>query len=124
MQLHFVVSEPGGGADKGAHGGAWDHKSVRIPAKDGGGRLYRSSGYERDPGNDAAPSHLLQQPQSVCKGARTKSGNVYAADIDDLRTRLNELWEAADGSCAGLQISRKSPFCPADFSFSGTVECD
>lgn len=25
-----------------------------------------------------------------------ESGNIYAADIDDLRTRFDELWEAAD----------------------------
>lgn len=46
-----------------------------------------------------------------------ESGNVYAADIDDLRTRLDELWKRQTGSCEDLQISRKSPFCPADFSF-------
>ena len=31
-----------------------------------------------------------------------ESGNVYAADIDDLRTRLDELWEAADGLLRGF----------------------
>ena len=51
----FRCIRAGGGADKGAHGGAWDH-----------------------------------------------NGNVYAADIDDLRTRLDELWEAADGLLRGF----------------------
>ena len=31
-----------------------------------------------------------------------ESGNVYAADIDDLRTRLDELWETADGLLRGF----------------------
>ena len=31
-----------------------------------------------------------------------ESGNVYAADIDDLRTRLDELWDAADGLLRGF----------------------
>lgn len=35
-----------------------------------------------------------------------ETGNVYAADIEDLRTRLDEIWEAANGilrELAGIQ---------------------
>ena len=51
-----------------------------------------------------------------------ETGGVYAADVEDLRTRLDGLWDGMDKAAAGICehfVNRKKHRC---FPWSGTVE--
>ncbi len=38
-----------------------------------------------------------------------ETGNIYAADIDDIRTRLDSLWDGMDNGSGDLQTFHKQP---------------
>lgn len=95
MQLHFVVSEP-------------EAELIKERMAELG--ITNLSAYLRKMAVDGYIVHLdMSEIREMTRLLRFcsnnlnqyakrahESGNVYAADIDDLRTRLDELWEAAD----------------------------
>ena len=101
MQLHFVVSEP-------------EVELIKEHMAELG--ITNLSAYLRKMAVDGYIVHLdmseireLTRLLRICSNnlnqyARRahESGSVYAADIDDLRTRLDELWEAADTMLRGF----------------------
>ena len=101
VQLHFVVSEP-------------EAELIKERMAEIG--ITNLSAYLRKMAVDGYIVHLdMSEIQEMTRLLRICSnnlnqyakraherGNVYAADIDDLRTRLDELWDAADGLLRGF----------------------
>ena len=101
VQLHFVVSEP-------------EAELIKERMAEIG--ITNLSAYLRKMAVDGYIVHLdmseigeMTRLLRICSNNLNQyakraheSGNVYATDIDDLRTRLDELWEAADGLLRGF----------------------
>lgn len=101
VQLHFVVSEP-------------EAELIKERMAELG--ITNLSAYLRKMAVDGYIVHLdmseireLTRLLRICSNNLNQyakraheSGSVYATDIDDLRTRLDELWEAADGLLRGF----------------------
>ena len=61
-----------------------------LSAKNGSGRLLPAFGFAGAAAHGLSPANVQQQSQPVYQAAN-ENGQVYAADLEDLRTRLDEL---------------------------------
>ena len=86
---------------KRTHGGTWHYQSVGISAKDGRRRYI----IHLDMGDIQEMIRLLR----ICSNnlnqytrRANETGNIYAADIEDIRTRLDSLWDGMDKLIRGF----------------------
>ena len=101
VRVEICHVRSGGRTGKRTHGGTWHYQSVGISAK------MAVDGYiiHLDMGDIQEMIRLLR----ICSNnlnqytrRANETGNIYAADIEDIRTRLDSLWDGMDKLIRGF----------------------
>jgi hypothetical protein len=84
----FPCQQAGTGTDLEQDGIQRYFEHWLLSAKNGSGRLLPAFGFARVAAHGLSPANVQQQSHTK---AANENGQVYAADLEDLRTRLDEL---------------------------------